>query len=152
MWRITCECIIVSVGILNKCDWEVLVAKLWGILEGLHYVWQPSFRCVTLHNDSSVAVHIFSKEEGTHSTGWSICRKITRLSQLYWKARIYHRCRETNVWEDVFAHIDCDIGNYVMFCKSRSTNIRHLVANDQWKLVLANYYVFFIVTTWTHQY
>jgi hypothetical protein len=105
-----------------------------------------------LHSDSSVVVHMFSKEDGTHSTGWSICRKITRLPQLNWKARLYHRCRKMNVCEDAFAHIDCDIGNYVMFYTSRSTNIRHLIDKDQLKLVLAKYYGFLIVTMWAHQY
>jgi hypothetical protein len=61
--------VLVSVDILNKCDWEVVVAELWGILEGLSYVGRPSFCCVKLHSDSSVVVHMFSKEDGTHSTG-----------------------------------------------------------------------------------
>jgi hypothetical protein len=60
--------------------------------------------------------------------------------------------RETNMCEDAFAHIDCDIGNYVMFCKLCLTHIRHLITKDQLRLVLANYYVFLLAMMWAPHY
>jgi ribonuclease HI len=111
-------------------DCEVVVAELWGILEGLNHAWRLGFRRVELRCESQIVVHMLNKEENIHPARWSMCTRIKRLLRLNWEVRICHTYREANMCADALAHIGCELGNTLMFYESCPTQIRYLVAAD----------------------
>lgn len=98
---------------LGRCS--VLIAELWGILEGLILAWNLGFRDVVCESDSQVAVNTVLKNLEDDDDGVGVIRSILRRLKMDWSVRVLHVFRECNRSADLLAGVGLSMCEERMF-------------------------------------
>ncbi|CAJ2663874.1 unnamed protein product, partial [Trifolium pratense] len=109
---------------------SVLIAELWGVLEGLKLVWRKGYRKVEVNIDSISVVKMILNGMTSSALGFSLVKSIGRLLDEQWEVKISHSYRETNKCADALASMGCILDCNIVFFETCPSSIKNLFSAD----------------------
>ncbi|KAK3211028.1 hypothetical protein Dsin_015734 [Dipteronia sinensis] len=88
---------------------SVLEADLWGLFEGLKFVWETGFRKVEVESDSKVIVELLLKKIDLKHPIFSLINSYKKMIDSDWCCKVCHVYRESNRLVDCLA----SLGHYL---------------------------------------
>ncbi|KAK0586151.1 hypothetical protein LWI29_001876 [Acer saccharum] len=122
---------------LNRGTGSILEAELWGIFEGLQFLWKAGFKKVVVESDSQIAVGLLTNSTHACHPLFSIIQSCKGLMSNKWCCIIRHVYREGNRVADGIAKLGHSLGLGITFFSDPPPQIFDYLEDDYTGLATA---------------